>query len=123
MSDKCYPIKIKGVDMTYYAIFNLSEVPYVNRDENKYIEEPTFIDAHDMIDQLFVINDTLHFIITEEIKDALFDNKITNISLEECFSCSRDGYERIKKTGIWPEVRVYEDRQKNMITTKHHNKL
>ena len=120
MSDKCYPIKIKGVDMTYYAIFNLSEVPYVNRDENKYIEEPTFIDAHDMIDQLFVINDTLHFIITEEIKDALFDNKITNISLEECFSCSRDGYERIKKTGIWPEVHSFADRQNNRITTEYY---
>ena len=120
MSDKCYPIKIKGVDMTYYAIFDLSEVPYVNRKENKYIEEPTFIDAHDMIDQLFVINDTLHFIITEEIKDALFDNKITNISLEECFSCSRDGYERIKKTGIWPEVHSFADRQNNRITTEYY---
>ena len=50
----------------------------------------------------------------------MFDNKITNISLKECFSCLREGYERIKETGIWPEVRVYEDRQKNMITTKYY---
>ena len=76
-----------------------------------------------MSDPIFCIKNTGWLFVTEEVKDALFDNKITNISLEECFSCSREGYERIKKTGIWPEVRVYEDRQKNMITTKHHNKL
>ena len=123
MSDKCYPINIKDVDMKYYAIFNLSEVPYLNRKENNFLEEPTFIYTQKMSDPIFCIKNTGWLFVTEEVKDALFDNKITNIYLEECFSCSRDGYERIKKTGIWPEVRVYEDRQKNMITTKHHNKL
>ena len=123
MSDKCYPIKIKDVDMQYYVLYNLSYVPNVNRKENNFLEEPTFIYTQKMSDPIFCIKNTGWLFVTEEVKDALFDNKITNISLEECFSCSRDGYERIKKTGIWPEVRVYEDRQKNMITTKHHNKL
>ena len=123
MSDKCYPIKIKDVDMQYYVLYNLSYVPYINSKENNFLEEPFFIDARKMNAPIFSIKDSRLIFVTEEVKDALFDNKITNISLEECFSCSREGYERIKKTGIWPEVRVYEDRQKNMITTKHHNKL
>ena len=120
MSDKCYPIKIKDVDMQYYAIYNLHGVPNVNRKENTFCEEPEFIDARNTNVPVFCIENSGCFIVTEEVKDALFDNKITNISLEECFSCSRDGYERIKKTGIWPEVRVYEDRQKNMITTEYY---
>ena len=120
MSDKCYPIYIKDVDMKYYAIFNLSEVPYLNRKENNFLEEPFFIDARNMNAPIFSIKDSRLIFVTEEVMDALFDNKITNISLKECFSCSRDGYERIKKTGIWPEVRVYEDRQKNMITTEYY---
>ena len=123
MSDKCYPIKIKDVDMQYYVLYNLSYVPYINSKENNFLEEQTFIDTQKMSAPIFCIKNTGWLFVTEEVKDALFDNKITNISLEECFSCSREGYERIKKTGIWPEVRVYEDRQKNMITTKHHNKL
>ena len=120
MSDKCYPINIKDVDMKYYAIFNLSEVPYLNRKENNFLEEPFFIDARNMNAPIFSIKDSRLIFVTEEVKDALFDNKITNISLKECFSCSREGYERIKKTGIWPEVRVYEDRKKNMITTENY---
>lgn len=120
MSDKCYPIKIKDVDMQYYVLYNLSYVPNVNRKENNFLEEPTFIYTQKMSDPIFCIKNTGWLFVTEEVKDALFDNKITNISLEECFSCSREGYERIKKTGIWPEVRVYEDRQKNMITTKYY---
>ena len=120
MSDKCYPINIKDVDMKYYAIFNLSEVPYLNRKENNFLEEPFFIDARNMNAPIFSIKDSRLIFVTEEVKDALFDNKITNIYLEECFSCSRDGYERIKKTGIWPEVHSFADRQNNRITTEYY---
>ena len=120
MSDKCYPININDVDMKYYAIFNLSEVPYLNRKENNFLEEPFFIDARNMNAPIFSIKDSRLIFVTEEVKDALFDNKITNIYLEECFSCSRDGYERIKKTGIWPEVHSFADRQNNRITTEYY---
>ena len=120
MSDKCYPINIKDVDMKYYAIFNLSEVPYLNRKENNFLEEPFFIDARNMNAPIFSIKDSRLIFVTEEVKDALFDNKITNIYLEECFSCSRDGYERIKKTGIWPEVHSFADRQNNRITSEYY---
>ena len=120
MSDKCYPINIKDVDMKYYAIFNLSEVPYLNRKENNFLEEPFFIDARNMNAPIFSIKDSRLIFVTEEVKDALFDNKITNIYLEECFSCSGDGYERIKKTGIWPEVHSFADRQNNRITTEYY---
>ena len=120
MSDKCYPINIKDVDMKYYAIFNLSEVPYLNRKENNFLEEPFFIDARNMNAPIFSIKDSRLIFVTEEVKDALFDNKITNIYLEECFSCSRDRYERIKKTGIWPEVHSFADRQNNRITTEYY---
>ena len=54
------------------------------------------------------------------LKDAFYRRELL---LLDAIQVERDGYERIKKSGIWPEVRVYEDRQKNMITTKHHNKL
>lgn len=120
MSDKCYPIKIKDVDMQYYVLYNLSYVPYINSKENNFLEEPTFIDTQKMSDPIFCIKNTGCFFVTEEVKDALFSNKITNISLEECFSCSRDGYERIKKTGIWPEVHSFADRQNNRITTEYY---
>ena len=120
MSNKCYPINIKDVDMKYYVIYNLYGVSYINSKENNFLEEPFFIDAHNVNESVICIQNTGYLFVTEEVKDALFDNKITNLYLEECFSCSRDGYERIKKTGIWPEVRVYEDRQKNMITTEYY---
>ena len=120
MSDKCYPLNIKDVDMQYYVLYNLSYVPYINSKENNFLEEPTFIDTQKMSDPIFCIKNTGWFFVTEEVKDALFDNKITNISLEECFSCSRDGYERIKKTGIWPEVHSFADRQNNRITTEYY---
>ena len=120
MSDKCYPLNIKDVDMQYYVLYNLSYVPYINSKENNFLEESTFIDTQIMSVPIFCIKNTGWLFVTEEVKDALFDNKITNISLKECFSCLREGYERIKKTGIWPEVRVYEDRQKNMITTEYY---
>ena len=120
MSDKCYPIKIKDVDMQYYVLYNLSYVPYINSKENNFLEEPTFIDTQKMSAPIFCIKNTGWLFVTEEVKDALFDNKITNISLEECFSCSRDGYERIKKTGIWPEVHSFADRQNNRITTEYY---
>ena len=120
MSDKCYPLNIKDVDMQYYVLYNLSYVPYINSKENNFLEEPTFIDTQKMSDPIFCIKNTGCFFVTEEVKDALFSNKITNISLEECFSCSRDGYERIKKTGIWPEVHSFADRQNNRITTEYY---
>ena len=120
MSDKCYPIIIKNVDMPYYVIFNLSDVAYLNEKENIYIKEPTFIDAQKINVPLFCIRNTGSIIVTEEIKNELLYNKLTNISLEECYSCSREVYERIKKTGVWPEVRIYEDRLKNIITTKYY---
>ena len=120
MSDKCYPLNIKDVDMQYYVLYNLSYVPYINSKENNFLEEPTFIDTQKMSAPIFCIKNTGWLFVTEEVKDALFDNKITNISLEECFSCSRDGYERIKKTGIWPEVHSFADRQNNRITTKYY---
>ena len=120
MSDKCYPIIIKNVDMQYYVIYNLYGVPWINRKENTFCEEPNFIDASNTNVPIFCIENTGCFIVTEEVKDALFDNKITNISLKECFSCLREGYERIKKTGIWPEVHSFADRQNNRITTEYY---
>ena len=33
MSDKCYPIKIEGVDVQYYVIYNLYAYPYLNKEK------------------------------------------------------------------------------------------
>ena len=58
MSDKCYPIKIKDVDMQYYVLYNLSYVPYINSKENNFLEEPTFIDTQKMSAPIFCIKNT-----------------------------------------------------------------
>lgn len=100
MSDKCYPIKIEGVEEQYYVIYNLPEYPYLNKEKAMFKEEPAFFMGSEITSPLFCITDTYLHIITEDLKNQLVKNKISNIVFTECFVCTEEEYEDWKKTQI-----------------------
>ncbi len=110
MTDKCYPIKIEGVEEQYYFIYNLKAYPYLNRKENFYVDKPFYFGVEDSLIPIFGIQDTQYRIVSEDVKDALLKNKVTNIELMECFGCSKEEYKKIKKSKFVPQIRVYNDK-------------
>ncbi len=110
MSDKCYPIKIEGVAEQYYVIYNLEAFPYWNREEETFMYDPCYFGMQDASTPIFGIEDTLFIMVSEEVKNALLKNKVSNIELVESFGCSLDEYEEIKKSKIKPTVHVYNDK-------------
>ena len=110
MSDKCYPIKIEDtIEQQYYVIYNLRAYPFINRKEQMSLEDPCFWDVHDASLQLFGIKNTSYVIVSEDIKNALLKNKISNIFLTESYGCTKDEYRDLKKTMSLPQVRFYSD--------------
>ena len=67
MSDKCYPIKIEGVDVQYYVIYNLYAYPYLNKEKAMFEEEPPFFCGTKINTPLFSVTNTNRFVVTEEI--------------------------------------------------------
>ena len=69
MSDKCYPIKIEGVEEQYYVIYNLKTYPFWNKDDvvSAY-DDPEYFGIHDKSIPIFGIDDTAYIIVSEEIK-------------------------------------------------------
>ena len=114
MSNKCYPIKIEGILEQYYIIYNLEAYPFLNRKEHlsMSIDDPCFWDVHDASLQLFGIKGTSYVIVTEDIKNALLSNKISNILLTESFGCTKDEYKELKRTMSLSKVRFYSDQGK-----------
>ena len=114
MSNKCYPIKIEGILEQYYIIYNLEAYPFLNRKEHLSlsIDDPCFWDVHDASLQLFGIKGTSYVIVSEDIKNALLSNKISNIFLIESFGCTKDEYKELKRTMSLPKVRFYSDQGK-----------
>ena len=113
MSDKCYPIKIEDtIEQQYYVIYNLRAYPFINRKEQMSLEDPCFWDVHDASLQLFGIKNTSYVIVSEDIKNALLKNKISNIFLTESYGCTKDEYRDLKKTMSLPQVRFYSDKGK-----------
>lgn len=110
MTDKCYPIKVEGVEEQYYFIYNLHAYPYLNRKENFYLDKPCFYGIENSLIPISGIEGTRCIIVSEEIKDALLKNKVTNIELRECFGCSKEEYKKIKKSKFVPQIRVYNDK-------------
>ena len=98
MSDKCYPIKIEGTEEQYYVIYNLKEYPFLNKEKAIFDEEPCFFCGKDITASLFSINNTLCFVVTEELKNALIKNKISNIRFKETYLCTKEEYEAWKKS-------------------------
>ena len=111
MSDKCYPIRIEGVEEQYYVIYNLKTYPFWNIDDvvSAY-DDPYYFGIHDKSIPIFGIDDTAYIIVSEEIKNALLKSKISNIELIETFGCSFEEFEEIKKSGFKPQIHVYEDK-------------
>lgn len=109
MSDKCYPLQIEGVEMQYYVIYNLDAYPFLNRDEETFLYDPLYFGIEAPL-PLFGIEDTLFIMVSEEVKNALLKNKITNIELIESFGCTQEEYEEIKRMKFQPEVHVFRDK-------------
>ena len=111
MSDKCYPIEIESVEEKYYVIYNLPSFSLLNGNVNVFIDEPCFFDfpSQESI-PIFGIENTLFVIISEDVKNALLKHKVSNIELIECFGCTLDEYEGIKRMKFQPEVHVFRDK-------------
>ena len=111
MSDKCYPVKIEGVEKQYYVIYNLKTYPFWNTDDvvSAY-DDPYYFGINDKSIPIFGIDDTAFIIVSEEIKDALLKSKISNIELIEHFGCSFEEYEKIKESNFKPQIHIYEDK-------------
>ena len=81
MTDKCYPITIEGVETLYYVIYNLDAYTFINKDDLLFRYDPHFYYVQDNSLQIFGIKGTSCIIVSNEIKNALLKNKITNINL------------------------------------------
>ena len=110
MSDKCYPIRIEGVEKQYYVIYNLKKYKFLNLEENVFEDEPGCIGVQDESLPIFSLEGTKCIIVSEDIKDALLKNKITNIKLTECFGCTLEEYKKNKKSLMKLEVHEYRDK-------------
>ncbi len=93
MSDKCYPIRIDGIEEQYYVIHNLEHLRYLNKEKAIFDEEPSFYCGKEIATPLFGVTNTLCYVVTEEIMNALIKNKISNICFEESFLCTEKEYE------------------------------
>lgn len=113
MSDKCYPINVDGVATQYYVIYNLETFPFWNSEETEtesMLDVPFIFGVQDKSIPIFGIDDTGLVIVSENVKDALLKNKISNINLTETFGCSLEEYEKIKEGNFTPQIHMYEDR-------------
>lgn len=97
MSDKCYPIKIEGTEEQYYVIYNLKKYPFLNKEKAIFDEEPYFYCGKEIKTPLSCITNTYIKIVTEELKNALINNKISNIRFKEAYLCTREEYKAWKK--------------------------
>lgn len=99
MSDKCYLIKVEGAEEQYYVIYNLDHYPFLNANRAMSDEEPSFFEGKEITTPLFSIDDTsYYFVVTEELKNALIKNKISNIAFEESFLCTKQEYKEWRKS-------------------------
>ena len=110
MTNKCYPIKIEGIQDQYYRIYNLKAYPFLNRKDHMSIDDPCFWDVDDASLQLFGIKGTSFVIVSEDIKNALLNNKMSNIYLTESFGCTKEEYINLKKANLIPQIRTYTDK-------------
>lgn len=68
MSNKSYPIKIKGLDEQYYVIYNLEAYPYWNRDEDTFMHDSRYFGMQDPSTPIFGIEGTSFIMVSEEVK-------------------------------------------------------
>ena len=109
-SEICYPIKISGISEKYYIIYNLQHVYHLNKEKQLYMNQPCFYKMYPPYLPILGINGTGNILVSKEVKDALLKNKISNVEFVECFGCTLEEYEKIKKSKVKPEVHVYRDK-------------
>ena len=61
-------------------------------------DEPSFYSGKKITTPLFSITDTRCHVVTEELKNALIKNKISNIEFEESFLCTKGEYKEWRKS-------------------------
>ena len=98
MSNKCYPIKIEGVEEQYYVIYNLEKVPFMNKEKAIFDKEPFFYCGEEITAPLFGVAETQIYVITEELKNVLIRNKISNIFFKESYLCTKEEYKEWRKS-------------------------
>ena len=99
MSQKCYPIKVDGAEKQYYVIYNLDHFSYLNEKRASFDKEPSFYCGKEITTPLFSITNThYYYVVTEELKDALIKNKISNIYFKKSFLCTKEEYKEWKKS-------------------------
>lgn len=98
MSDKCYPIKVEGLEEQYYVIYNLDHYRFINKNRSMFNDEPSFYNGKKITTPLFGVTDTRCHVVTEELKNALIKNKISNIEFEESFLCTKQEYKEWQKS-------------------------
>lgn len=97
MSKYCYPIKIEDVEEQYYVIYNLPEHSFLNRENALFDDEPCFYCGKELCSPLSSITNTRCFVVSEEIKNLLIKNKISNIYFEDSYICPEEEYLEWKK--------------------------
>lgn len=110
MSKKCQPLKISELDQQYYYINNLKAFSFHNHKELRLMYEPKYYGVKDTSIPIFGIKGTSSIMVTEDVKNALLKNKLTNIELVEGFGCSFEEYIRIRMLNFTPEVHAYRDK-------------
>jgi hypothetical protein len=84
---KCFPIQIESISEQYFVFYDLSVAGNILNLEkvNDYEEDIKFdISTWDGSD-IFHLKNTLCTICTEDVKNVLEKNKITNVKFEKCF--------------------------------------
>ncbi len=97
MSDMCYSINIEGVEGKYYALYNLCKYPFINKNLAILGKEPEFYCVNGIPSPIFSVDKTYCIVVSNEIKDALEKNKVTNIRFTQANCCSIEEYH------VWKE--------------------
>ncbi len=79
-------------------IYNLDKYPFLNKNRASFDKEPSFYCGKEITAPLFGINDTRCFVVTEELKNALIKNKISNIEFTASFLCTKEEYKEWRKS-------------------------
>ena len=96
MSDKCYPIKIDGIEEQYYVIYNLKTFPFWNKDDVvSMYDDPCYFGINDKSISISGIDNTAFIIVSEEIKDALLKSKISKMTIRNIPKCIIFAIEKI----------------------------
>lgn len=91
MSKFSYPIKIENTDLTYYAIYNLPEYTFLNKNACllKSGTTPCFNLQENMPD-IFSLEGTNLRVCSHDVKDAIEKAKLTNVYISEVFGLTNE---------------------------------